>query len=76
MNFLFLINLIADTQKNPDVIEQEDVYNPLQAIELLAHKIYNSQERGNEKKGKTKTDAATEMSRLLIYGLTSGYWHT
>lgn len=41
--FFLLINLIADIKgKNPDVIEQEDVYNPLRAIELPAHKIYDS----------------------------------
>lgn len=49
-------------KKNPDVIEQEDVYNPPQAIELLAHEIDDSEERGNKKKVKTKTDVATEMS--------------
>lgn len=49
--FFLIINLIADIKKtNPDVTEQEDVYKPLRAIELLAHMIYDSQGRGSKKK--------------------------
>lgn len=51
-SFFLLINLIADIKgKNLDVIEQEDVYNLLRAIELLAHKIYGSRRREIKRKG-------------------------
>lgn len=48
-------------KKNPDVIEQEDVYNLLEAMELLAHKFMTARKRAVKRKRKTKTDVTVEM---------------
>lgn len=75
--FFSLINLIADIkEKTPDVIEQENVYNPLWATELLATKFMTPRKGEIIKRRGRPRQLYLQKCHVNIYGLTSGHWHT